>query len=134
MGLVTAKKLQKAINAEKYGVLGTFSGWLFKALKYLSSINFINKHLKDVDFLNAILDDLQKSLKSLKILKAKEGAYITISNHPLGGIDGSCWNESFFSKLYIELSLSKYIMPVNPFEITRILNQVLGLKKLYVLE
>jgi hypothetical protein len=38
----------------------TFSGWLFKALKYLSSINFINKHLKDVDFLNAILDDLQK--------------------------------------------------------------------------
>jgi hypothetical protein len=31
-----------------------------KALKYLS-LNFYdgNKHLKDVDFLNAILDDLQ---------------------------------------------------------------------------
>jgi hypothetical protein len=40
MGLVTAKKLQKA-NAENM-VLGTFSGWLLmKALKYLSSINFM---------------------------------------------------------------------------------------------
>jgi hypothetical protein len=41
MGLVTAKEVAKAINAEKYGVLGTFSGWLLKALKYLSSINFM---------------------------------------------------------------------------------------------
>jgi hypothetical protein len=33
MGLVTAKEVAKAIN-EKYGVLGTFSGWLLmKALK-----------------------------------------------------------------------------------------------------
>jgi hypothetical protein len=36
------QKVAKAINAEKYGVLGTFSGWLLmKALKYLSSINFM---------------------------------------------------------------------------------------------
>jgi putative hemolysin len=50
-----------------------------------------NKHLKDVDFLNAILDDLQIKFEipeeDFKRLP-KEGAYITISNHPLGGIDG----------------------------------------------
>jgi hypothetical protein len=36
MGLVTAKEVAKAINADKYGVLGTFSGWmLMKVLKSL---------------------------------------------------------------------------------------------------
>ena len=28
MGLVTAKEVAKAIKADKYGFLGTFSGWL----------------------------------------------------------------------------------------------------------
>jgi hypothetical protein len=48
-----------------------------------------NKHLKDVDFLN-ILDDLQIKFEIPEDFKRlpKEGAYITISNHPLGGIDG----------------------------------------------
>ena len=54
MGLVTAKEVAKAINADKYGILGTFSGWLLmKALK-ISTINKVydrNKHLKEVDFL-----------------------------------------------------------------------------------
>jgi hypothetical protein len=47
-GFSDRKEVAKAINAEKYGVLGTFSGWLLmKALKYLS-LNFYdgNKHLK----------------------------------------------------------------------------------------
>jgi hypothetical protein len=61
-GFSDRKEVAKAINAEKYGVLGTFSGWLLmKALK-ISKLNKFydgNKHLKDVDFLNAILDDLQ---------------------------------------------------------------------------
>jgi putative hemolysin len=50
-----------------------------------------NKHLKDIDFLNAIIDDLQIKFdipdEDFKRLP-KDGAYITISNHPLGGIDG----------------------------------------------
>ena len=62
MGLVTAKEVAKAINADKYGVLGTLSGWLLmKALK-ISNLNDIydrNKHLKDLEFLNAILDEFQ---------------------------------------------------------------------------
>jgi putative hemolysin len=77
-----------------------------------------NKHLKDVDFLNAILDDLQIKFEipeeDFKRLP-KEGAYITISNHPLGGIDGvllliNARTRAQFqnnSKFCIELSLSK---------------------------
>jgi putative hemolysin len=94
MGLVTAKEVAKAINAEKYGVFGTFSGWILMKVLKISKLNKFydsNKHLEDIEFLNAILDDLhikfeipQEDLKRLP----KEGAYITISNHPLGGIDG----------------------------------------------
>ena len=62
MGLVTAKEVAKVIKVDQYGILGTFSGWLLmKALK-ISTLNKVynrNKHLKDVDFLNAILEDLQ---------------------------------------------------------------------------
>ena len=94
MGLVTAKEVAKAINADKYGVLGTFSGWLLMKVLKISTLNKVydrNKHLQDVDFLNGILDDLQIKFEipeeDLKRLP-KEGAYITISNHPLGGIDG----------------------------------------------
>jgi hypothetical protein len=56
-----------------------------KVLK-ISTLNKVyrNKHLKDVD-LNGILDDLKIKFEipeeDLKRLP-KEGAYITISNHP----------------------------------------------------
>ena len=39
MGLVTAKEVAKAINTDKYGVLGTFSGWLLmKVLKISNTL------------------------------------------------------------------------------------------------
>lgn len=133
MGLVTAKEVAKAINTEKYGVLGNLSGWLLMKLLKISTLNDIydrNKHLSDVEFLNAILDEFQIKFEipeeDLKRLP-KEGAYITISNHPLGGIDGI-----LLLKLMLEREpnfkiianfllhridpLKPYIMPVNPFE------------------
>jgi putative hemolysin len=94
MGLVTAKEVAKAINTDKYGVFGTFSGWLLMKILKISTLNKIydrNKHIKDVEFLNAILNDLEIKFEipeeDFKRLP-KDGAYITISNHPLGGIDG----------------------------------------------
>ena len=51
MGLVTAKEVAKAINAEKYGIFGTFSGWLLKNVLKISTQNKIydrNQHLQDV--------------------------------------------------------------------------------------
>ena len=59
MGLVNAKEVAKAINTDKYGFLGTFSGWLLMKVLKISTLNKIynrNKHLKDIEFLNAILD------------------------------------------------------------------------------
>jgi putative hemolysin len=133
MGLVTAKEVAKAINAEKYGVFGTFSGWILMKVLKISKLNKFydsNKHLEDIEFLNAILDDLhikfeipQEDLKRLP----KEGAYITISNHPLGGIDGVLLLKLMLEKepnfkiianflLHRIKPLKKYIMPVNPFE------------------
>ncbi len=94
MGLVTAKEVAKAINMDKYGVFGTFSGWLLMKALRISTLNDVydrNKHLSEVEFLNAILDEFQIKFEipeeDLKRLP-KDGAYITISNHPLGGIDG----------------------------------------------
>ena len=133
MGLVNAKEVAKAINTDKYGVFGTFSGWLLMKVLKISTLNKIynrNKHLKDIEFLNAILDEFQIKFEipeeDLKRLP-KDGAYITISNHPLGGIDGI-----LLLKLMLEQEpefkiianfllhriepMKPYIMPVNPFE------------------
>jgi len=133
MGLVTAKEVAKAINANKYGVLGTFFGWILMKVLKISRLNKIydkNKHLKDVTFLNAILDQLQIKFEipeeDLKRLP-KEGAYITISNHPLGGIDGVLLLKLMLERepnfkiianflLHRIAPLKPYIMPVNPFE------------------
>ncbi len=133
MSLVTAKEVAQAINVDKFGILGTFLGWsLMKTLK-ISSLNKIydrNKHLSDLDFLNALLDEFKIKFEipeeDLKRLP-KTGAYITISNHPLGGIDGI-----LLLKLMLEQRedfkiianfllhridpLKPYVMPVNPFE------------------
>ncbi len=133
MSLVTAKEVAQAINVDKFGFVGTFLGWsLMKTLK-ISSLNKIydrNKHLSDLDFLNALLDEFQIKFdipeEDLKRLP-KNGAYITISNHPLGGIDGI-----LLLKLMLEQRddfkiianfllhridpLKPYVMPVNPFE------------------
>ncbi|MEC4050810.1 GNAT family N-acyltransferase [Flavobacterium sp. SUN046] len=133
MGLVTAKEVAKAINADKYGVLGTFSGWLLMKVLKISTLNKIydrNKHLSELEFLNAILDEFQIKFEipeeDLKRLP-KDGAYITISNHPLGGIDGILLLKLMLERepnfkiianflLHRIEPMKPYIMPVNPFE------------------
>ena len=133
MGLVTAKEVAKAIKLDKYGFVGTFIGWLLMKVLKISSINKIyanNKHLSDLPFLNGVLDELQIKFEipeeDLKRLP-KEGAYITISNHPLGGIDGILLLKLMLEQrndfkiianflLHRIEPLKPYIMPVNPFE------------------
>lgn len=133
MGLVTAKEVAKAIKADKYGVFGTFSGWLLMKVLKISTLNKIydrNKHLSELEFLNAILDEFQIKFEipeeDLKRLP-KDGAYITISNHPLGGIDGILLLKLMLERepnfkiianflLHRIEPMKPYIMPVNPFE------------------
>ncbi|MDE0536413.1 lysophospholipid acyltransferase family protein [Tenacibaculum sp. L6] len=133
MGLVTPKEVAKAIGADKFGVFGTFSGWLLMKVLRISKANEVynkHKHKKDLSFLNGLLDEFQIEFEipeeDLKRIP-KEGPFITISNHPLGGIDGI-----LLLKLLLEHRtdykiianfllhriepLKPYVMPVNPFE------------------
>lgn len=153
MALITAKEVSKAIKADKFGFIGTFIGWLLMKILKISTINKFytkNKHLKDLDFLNAILDEFQIKFEipeeDLKRLP-KNGAYITISNHPLGGIDGILLLKLMLEQrsdfkiianfiLHRIEPLKPFIMPVNPFEnqkdakssITGLKNSILHLK------
>ena len=133
MGLVTAKEVAKAIKLDHYGFLGTFMGWILMKISQMSSINRFydrHKHLKGLEFLDAIIEhyeiDFEIPEEDFKRLP-KDGSYITISNHPLGGIDGVLllrlmleYRPDFkiianFLLRRIE-PLAPYILPVNPFE------------------
>ena len=133
MSIVTPKEIAKAIKVDTYGFIGTFLGWILMKVLKISTINRIynqNKHKSDVDFLNGLLTDFQIRFEipeeDLKRLP-KSGAYITVSNHPLGGIDGILLLKLMLEQrsdfkiianflLHRIEPLVPYIMPVNPFE------------------
>lgn len=133
MGLVSPKEIAQAIKIDKYGFMGTFGGWtLMKALR-ISKLNRIYDELKDKQdsaFLNALLDELdvrfELSPDELKRLP-KDGPFITVSNHPLGGIDGVLLLKILVDQrpdfkvianflLHRIEPLKPYVLPVNPFE------------------
>ncbi|SFW60901.1 GNAT family N-acyltransferase [Cellulophaga fucicola] len=133
MGLVTAKEVAQAIKVDKFGFVGTFIGWLLMKVTKISSINAFyddHKHLTETAFLDAILEHYQIKFEipeeDFKRLP-KDGAYITISNHPLGGIDGVLLLKLLLQhradfKIMANFLLNRiepmspYILPVNPFE------------------
>jgi len=133
MSLVTSKEIANVLGVSKYGFLGTFVGWLLMRILRISKVNKIynnHKHKSDLDFLNGILGEFKIEFEipegDLKRIP-KTGPFITVSNHPLGGIDGI-----LLLKLLIEQRadykiianfllhridpLKPYVMPVNPFE------------------
>ncbi len=133
MSLVNAKEVSVAIKTDKYGVLGTALGWLLMRVLKISKLNkFYNRHknLKDLEFLNTILAEFQIKFEIPKEdfnRLPKNGNYITISNHPLGGIDGVLLLKLMLEQrsdfkiianflLHRITPLKPYIMPVNPFE------------------
>ncbi len=133
MSIVTAKEVAKAINLDKYGFIGTFFGWILMKILRISTINKIynkHKHLTDVAFFDALLDDLKIQFEIPKEdldRIPKDGAFITISNHPLGGIDGVLLLKLLVKKrpdyriianflLHRIEPMKPYIMAVNPFE------------------
>ena len=133
MSLVTAKEIAKVIHLDKYGFVGTFFGWLLLKVLRISTLNKIyNKHknLKDLTFFTVLLEDLEIKFEipedDLKRIP-KEGAFITVSNHPLGGIDGILLLKLLIGKrpdykiianflLHRIEPMKPFIMPVNPFE------------------
>ncbi len=133
MSLVTSKEISKALHFEKLGGFGDLFGWMILKTLRISRLNEIydkHKHKKDVVFLDAILREIKIDFEIPKEdldRIPKDGAFITVSNHPLGGIDGV-----LLLKLMVEKRpdykiianfllqriepLKKYVMPVNPFE------------------
>ncbi len=147
MSLVTSKEIAKAIKVDKYGVFGTLIAWFLMTVLKITTINNIynrNKHKKDLYFLNGVLDDFKVRFEipeeDLKRLP-KNGAYITISNHPLGGIDGVLLLKLMLEQrddfkivanflLHRIKPLEPYILPVNPFENHKdVKSSIAGFKK-----
>ncbi|PIB37915.1 GNAT family N-acyltransferase [Maribacter sp. 4G9] len=147
MGLVTAKEVAKAVNLSKLGFIGTFMGWALMKVTRISGINrFYDSiaHLEGTDFTKAILDhfeiDFEIPEEDFKRLP-KEGPFITISNHPLGAIDGVLLMNLMLPKrpdfkimanflLQRMVPLDPYILPVNPFEGHKdVKSSIMGFKK-----
>ena len=133
MGLVTAKEVAKVTRLDKFGVLGSFLAWSLMKVTKLSDLDTWYKTVRHLDgptFIDAVLDhyeiDYEIPAEDLKRLP-KEGPYITISNHPLGIIDGIVLMQIMFRhrpdfKIMTNFLLQRfepmlpYIFPVNPFE------------------
>jgi len=133
MALVTSKEIAQVVGLQKLGFLGTFFGWILLRVLRISTINKIyehNKNKSDINFLNGVLADCKIKFEipeeDLKRIP-KDGAFITISNHPLGGIDGVLLLKLLIEKradykiianflLHRIEPLKPYVMPVNPFE------------------
>ncbi|MAT90156.1 MAG: glycerol acyltransferase [Flavobacteriaceae bacterium] len=133
MGLVNAKEVAKAIHVDNLGFLGTFMGWSLMKVLNISTLNSIynkHKHLTDLEFINALMDEFEINFEipeeDLKRIP-KTGPFITISNHPLGGIDGMLLLKLLLERrpdfkiianflLHRIEPLKPFILPVNPFE------------------
>ncbi|WP_010227312.1 GNAT family N-acyltransferase [Gillisia marina] len=133
MGIVTAQEVANVMNLQRLGPVGTAIGWVILRTTKLSTLNKeydSRKNLDGIAFINSVLDgfeiDFEIPEKDLKRIP-KTGAFISIANHPLGGIDGMILMKILLEKrsdfkvianfLLQRLDpLKPYIMPVNPFE------------------
>lgn len=133
MELVTQEQLKKAVGLKRCGKLGDF---LSASLMSILSLNRINevyescKHLEGQDFLQALIDKFQLNYEvhadDLKRIP-ENGPFITISNHPLGALDGILLikilsKERPDFKVMANFLLNKvaplqpYVLSVNPLE------------------
>ena len=147
MGIVSAKEIAQGLNLDKFGFLGNMLGSTvlkMTKLKHFNKVYDDRKHLSGPDFLTSILDNLEINYdipeKDLKRIPEK-GPFITVSNHPLGGIDGMILMKTLIGaredyKIIANFLLQRldplkpYIMPVNPFEDRKDAHSsMLGVKK-----
>ncbi len=133
MSLVSPSDIAKAVKVDKLGKIGTAIGWVLMKLLRIDKLNTFYDNIKDKEgkeFVDAIIDNLNINFdipkEDLKRIP-KEGAFITVSNHPLGAIDGV-----LLIKLMLEQRtdykvlasfilqqikpLKPYLISVNPFE------------------
>ncbi len=132
MKLVDSKDLLKANESIKWLGGENFAKFLMYILRLnkLNNLYSSNCEKEGADFIKALIDDLgikieidEEELKRIP----KEGAFITISNHPFGGIDGIilihilCAVRPEFKAMANFLlkkiePIKDYFLGVNPFE------------------
>ncbi len=133
MSLVTPNEMARAVGLGGWGPVGRLIGSMLLSLTRISPMNRFyrrNKDLPSKEFLDELIRyyeiDYELHEDELKRLP-KEGPFITISNHPLGGFDGILLLKLILSKradfrimanflLQRIDPLKPYIFPVNPFE------------------
>src|SRR5690606_30682469 len=94
MVLVSTKDIYQASGLKKFGPLGYPVAWLYKSISGVTKLNDLYSRgyqMAAPDFLQFLLDDLEIKYElheeDLKRIP-KEGPFIIVSNHPLGGLDG----------------------------------------------
>ncbi len=131
MNLVDSEEFKKAAKLNTVG-----GDSLSKLLMYVLKVNAINKvyskvaDKKGLEFINGVIDELEVKFEvSPEDLKRipKTGSFITVSNHPFGGVDGILLIRTLGEirpdyKVLANFILSKikpmeeFFFPVNPFE------------------
>ncbi len=125
MSLVSSHDIAKSIHLERFGKIGRGVSWVLMKLLGISRINDFYDKIKNkegLDFINAILDNLNIEFEipkdDLKRIP-KEGAFITVSNHPLGGLDGILLLKLMLEQRPDYKVLSSYLLqriePLRPF-------------------
>jgi putative hemolysin len=138
------------LKAARLGKIGGKSA--ARVLMLALGLNKINRiyaetaHYKGLDFVESILSklDIKFEVTEEDVNRIpKSGPFITISNHPFGGIEGLLLFSIIHSKrpdykflgnflLQRIEPMSEYILPVNPFETHKdVMSSVAGLKAAY---
>jgi putative hemolysin len=133
MGLINVDELSRAIKLDKYGFVGRWIAKLLYKMIRLGEIDDVyNRNLKyeGVDFLNGLLKDFEIKFEvddiDLRRIP-RDGGFITISNHPLGALDGILLLKLLLEKrpdfkvmgnflLQKIEPMKDMVVPVNPFE------------------
>ena len=146
MSLITPNELRAAVS-KSFGKSG-FAKLLYQATQVKRINRFYEEHENDSseEFINAVTDRLnlkfeinQDELKKIP----KEGSFITVSNHPFGGIDGLILMKIFSqirpdykilaSNLLQRVKpLQSFMLPINPLEQEKRDSTMKGIKQAFL--
>src|SRR5690606_11766446 len=147
MPIITSKQIANVTKLDRLGFIGTFVSRSLMKMMGIDEANKIydkHKHLQGIEFLDAIIKEFgfvyEIDPEELKRLP-KQGAYITVSNHPLGAADGIILLKMMLEQntdykimanflLQMIEPLKPYVVPVTPFENRKeVKSSVAGIKE-----
>ncbi|MDR2121730.1 MAG: lysophospholipid acyltransferase family protein [Flavobacteriaceae bacterium] len=133
MSLISLQNIQDVLKLKRWGIFGKGIAWFLMKIFKFDRVNAEydkTKHLPTRDFLAAVLEDFnityQIHEEDIKRIPEK-GAFIIVSNHPLGALDGIIAMKILSErrpdfKIMANFLLQKIeplkdvVIPVNPFE------------------